>query len=190
MNYSLLSDEELVVLTQEKDDFAFSVLTERYTEKAKLTALSFDNVPFEKEDLIQEAMIGFLSAVYSFSKEKGCLFSTYASRCIRNRIISLIRSQCSKRRIPTELVVPFEETAELSENAPSPEESIISESQSEHILSLISSSLSKQEKDIFLCYLKGMSYDEIAKLCGISQKAVDGTLQRARKKLREKLSLL
>ncbi|MBQ8504590.1 MAG: sigma-70 family RNA polymerase sigma factor [Clostridia bacterium] len=189
MNYSLLSDEELVNLVKENDSEAFSCLTARYIEKAKIIALSFKNVPIENDDLIQEAMTGFLSAVYSFKNDSGCSFATYSSRCIKNRLLSVIRSSSAKKRIPHELVVPFEETTELSENVPSPEEHLISQSEAEYISSVISSSLSKQEKEIFMLYLTGMSYDEIARSARISQKAVDGTLQRARKKLREKLSL-
>lgn len=188
MNYSLLNDEELVTLCKENNRDALSVLTARYTEKARITALSFKNVQIETDDLMQEGMIGFLSAVYSFKNDGTSSFLTYASHCIKNRIISVIRSTSSKKRIPSELVVPFEDTAELFENAPSPEEHLISQSEAEYISSVISSYLTNQEKKIFMLYLTGMSYEEIANSSGISQKAVDGTLQRARKKLREKLS--
>ncbi len=184
-----MSDEELVTLCKANNSEAFSLLAARYSEKARLTALSFRNAPFENDDLVQEAMIGFLSAVYSFSENKDCSFSTYALRCMKNRILSLIRSSNSKKRIPSELVVPFEQTESISDIAPSAEESFISQSEAEYISSLISSSLTRQEKEIFMLYLTGMSYEEIAKIAGITPKAVDGTLQRARKKLREKLSL-
>ncbi len=184
-----MSDEELVTLCKANNDEAFSHLTARYSEKARLTALSFRNTPFENDDLVQEAMIGFLSAAYSFSENKDCSFSTYALCCMKNRILSLIRSSNSKKRIPSELVVPFEQTETISEITPSAEESFISQSEAEYITSVISLNLTKQEKEIFMLYLKGMSYEEIAKTAGITPKAVDGTLQRARKKLREKLSL-
>lgn len=189
MNYSILKDEDLVVLCKQDDKDALSVLTARYTEKAKLSAFSFKNVQIESDDLIQEGMIGFLLAVYSFENDGTCSFATYASHCIRNRIISVIRHSSSKKRIPSEMVVPLEETADFPENAPSPEEHLISQKEAGYISSIISSSLSEQERKVFMLHLTGMSYEEIANTVGISRKAVDGTLQRARKKLREKLSL-
>lgn len=184
-----MSDEELVTLCKANNSEAFSLLTARYSEKARLTALSFRNTAFENDDLVQEAMIGFLSAVYSFSENKECSFTTYAQRCMKNRILTVIRSSNSKKRIPSELVVPLEQSENLSDIAPSAEESFISQNEAEYISSLISQSLTKQEREIFMLYLTGMSYEEIAKKAGITPKAVDGTLQRARKKLREKLSL-
>ena len=188
MNYSPLSDEELVVFCKENNEEALTLLTSRYSEKAKLIALSFRNVRLETEDLIQEGMIGFLSAVYSFSDERGASFSTYASHCIRNRLLSVIRATLSKKRIPSDMTVSLQDNSDICGNVPSPEENVISQKEAEYISSVISSSLSTQEKNIFMLHLTGMTYDEIAKECSITPKAVDSTLQRARKKLREKLS--
>lgn len=188
MNYSLLSDEELVTLCKENNEEALSLLTARYSEKAKLIAMTFKNVHLETEDLIQEGMIGFLSAVFSFSGDRGASFGTYANHCIKNRLLSVIRATCSKKRIPTDMTVPFREDSQLFENVPSPEEYILSQKEAEYISSVISSSLSLRERNIFMLHLTGMTYDEIAKACAITPKAVDSTLQRARKKLREKLS--
>ncbi len=188
MDYSLLGDEELVYLCKGNDSEALSFLTAKYMKKARLSALSFKDSSVESEDLVQEAMIGFLSAVYSFRNDCGCSFETYASRCIRNRIISVMRTASSKKRVPSELVVPLEEETQLEESSPSPEENFFSEKEAEYISTVISSSLTKQENKIFMLHLAGMKYEEIAKSADISVKAVDSTLQRARKKLREKLS--
>ncbi len=189
LNYMNLSDEELIKLIRQNDTEAFSLLTARYTDKARLVATSFRNASVEKDDLVQEGMIGFLSAVRSFKNDGSCSFATYASHCMKNRILSVIRTNSSKKRIPTDLVIPLEENSDISEIVPSPEERFISKSEAEYISSVISSSLSPQESRIFILYLTGLSYGEIAETVGVSAKAVDGALQRARKKLREKLSL-
>lgn len=188
MDYSLLGDEDLVALCKKSDSEALSFLTAKYMKKARLSALSFKDSSFESEDLVQEAMIGFLSAVYSFRNDCECSFETYASRCIRNRMISIMRTASSKKRVPSELVVSFEEETQLTQSSPSPEEDFFSEKEAQYISSVITSSLTKQENRVFVLHLTGMSYEEISKSTGISVKAVDGTLQRARKKLREKLS--
>lgn len=187
MDFSLITDEELVALCIENDE-AFAVLAERYMEIAKLSALKFKNTSIETDDLTQEAMFGFLSAVYSFKNDGNCSFKTYATHCIKNRILSVLRATCSKKRIPLDMLVPFEQQEHLNDVSPSPEESLISEKSAEDISALISGSLSKQEHQVFMLYLTGMKYDDISATAGISVKAVDSTLQRARKKLREKLS--
>ncbi len=189
LNYINLSDEQLISLIKKNDSDAFSVLTARYTDKARLIAMSFKNTSVEKDDLIQEGMIGFLSAVRSFKNDGSCSFATYASHCIKNKILSVIRTSSSKKRIPTDLVIPFQEHSDITEIVPSPEERLISKSEAEYISSVISSSLSSLESRIFMLYLTGLSYSEIAASVGASPKSVDGALQRARKKLREKLSL-
>ena len=187
MDYSLLKDEEIVIFCKENNDEAFSVLTKRYTEVAEIVASSFADTGMEKADLVQESMLAFISAVYSFNDEKGCSFRTYASRCMRNRIISLLRGLSSKKRVPYFLTVSLEDNTELI-SAPSPEESLASENSAVYIHSVIDDSLSDREKKVFSLFLTGYSYEEISVRLGTSPKAVDSTLQRARKKLREKLS--
>ncbi len=187
LDYSLLKDEELVILCKENNNDAFSVLTQRYMETAAIIVNRFGACPMERADMIQEAMFAFLSAVYSYSQGKDCSFQTYASACMRNRIISLIRTLSSKKRVPQGLMVSLEENAELL-SEPSPEESLISENSAEYIAAVISESLSEKENEVFKLQLTGFTYEEIAKKLGTTTKAVDSTLQRARKKLREKLS--
>lgn len=187
MDYSLLKDEELVVLSKGNNESAFSVLTKRYTEVAGIISASFTDAGIEKEDMIQEAMLAFLGAVYSFSDAKGCSFRTYTSRCMRNRIVSLLRSLSSKKRVPSFMTVSIEENPDLIA-APSPEESVMTEDAAELIYSVMSQSLTDKEKQVFTLFLTDYSYEEIARRLGITSKAVDSTLQRARKKLRERLS--
>ena len=187
MDYSLLKDEEIVIFCKENIDEAFSVLTKRYTEVAQFVVSSFSDTGIEKADLIQEAMIAFVGAVYSYSDEKNCSFRTYASHCMRNRIISVFRALSSKKRVPYYLTVSIEENPDLI-SAPSPEESFASEDSAEYIYRVIEESLSEKEKKVFTLFLSGYSYEEIACRLGVTPKAVDSSLQRARKKLREKLS--
>ena len=187
MDYSLVKDEEIVELCKENNDEAFSVLAGRYTDVAGIVASCFTDTELERADLIQEAMLAFIGAVYSFNDSKGCSFKTYASRCMRNRIITVLRGLSSKKRIPYFLTVSFEENPELI-SAPSPEESFASRNSAEYIHTVIENSLTERERKVFSLFLTGYSYEEIAVRIGVTPKAVDSTLQRARKKLREKLS--
>ncbi|MBR3817508.1 MAG: sigma-70 family RNA polymerase sigma factor [Clostridia bacterium] len=187
MDYSLLKDEELVILSKSNNESAFSVLTKRYTDVAVIISAAFTDTDIEREDMIQEAMIAFLGAVYSFSGEKGCSFKTYTSRCMRNRIVSILRNLSSKKRVPSFLTVSIEENPDLI-SAPSPEESVTTENTAELIHSVIAQSLTEKEKQVFALFLTDYRYEEIANRLGMTPKAVDNTLHRARKKLREKLS--
>lgn len=186
LDYSILKDEELVFLCKDGNGDALSLLAQRYMKTADIIAGRFHGCPIENADLIQEAMFAFLSAVYSYNQDKDCSFETFASTCMRNRIVSLIRTLSSKKRVPQGLVVPLEENADTL-SIPSPEENLINENSAEYISSVISASLTKKESEVFKLHLMGFSYDEIANQLDTPVKAVDSALQRARKKLRDKL---
>lgn len=187
LEYSFLEDEKLVLLARENDAHAFSVLSERYFPKAEYHAGRFCGPSAEKEDLTQEGMLGLISAVFAFRQDGKASFATFADHCIKNRIISAVRTASSTRQIPQELTVPLDsENILIDDN--SPEDSLIAQSESERIYRLIKTSLSEKEKTVFLHLLAGMSYEEIAAREGCTAKSVDSTLQRVRKKLREKLS--
>ena len=188
LDYSLLKDEELVALCKSNDDKAFSVLTERYIPLSKALASRFCSAATEKDDLAQEGMLGFIAAVYAYDVNSTASFSTFAGHCIKNRIISAIRAISSKKRIPLEMTVPLEERQNFLSNDLSPEESFISREETERISALIENELTEKERTVFLLFLQGMRYEQIAAECDCTAKSVDGTLQRVRKKLREKLS--
>ena len=187
LDYSHLEDEELVLLSRENDTEAFSVLSERYFPKAEYHALRLCGPSAEKDDLTQEGMLGFISAVFAFRKDGNASFSTFANHCIRNRIISAVRVVTSRKQIPQELTVSLDSESLLIDDN-SPEDSLISQAESERIYCLIKTALTEREKKVFLHFLAGMSYEETAAKEGCTVKSVDSTLQRVRKKLREKLS--
>ena len=188
LDYSLLKDEELVALCKSNDSNAFSVLTERYIPVSRLHASHFYGAMIEKEDLIQEGMLGFIAAVYAYDKDSSASFSTFAGHCIKNRIVSAVRSVGSKKRIPAEMTVSLEERQDSPSRELSPEESFISQKESERISEMIETELTEKERAVFLHFLQGMTYKQIADKCDCTAKSIDGTLQRIRKKLREKLS--
>ncbi len=188
LNYDLVKDEELVILANEGDSKAMDVLTLRYIPIAKIYAAKYNINHLEKCDLVQEGIIGFLSGVYSYKNGSVASFSTFASCCIRNRIISVVRSALSQKHIPDTMLVPLEEHSDSADIQPTPEELLMSEKEAEYISQIIKDCLSQQEQKVFNLYLKGFSYEQMAKKADLSMKAVDSTMQRARRKLREKLS--
>ncbi len=186
-NYFQLNDEQLTFLAVERDDEALAVLTERYMNVAKYIASSFSSNNEDVSDLVQEGMIGFLGAVYSYEKNGEASFNTYASCCIRNRIISVIRATNTKRRIPEDMIVSLDSQRNHGSQSLTPEESLLSQKGVEYITTAIKSELTDREREIFMLYLAGCSYGDIAKKTDTTVKSVDSALQRARKKLKKRL---
>ncbi len=186
-SYYRLNDEQLAFLVREKDDEALAVLTERYMNVAKYVASGFTSNDEDASDLVQEGMIGFLGAIYSYDKDGTASFNTYASCCIRNRIISVIRATNAKRHIPEDMIVSLESQRNHGSQSLTPEETILSDKGAEYITEAIERELSDRERKIFMLYLAGCSYEDIAKETGSTIKAVDSALQRSRKKLKKRL---
>lgn len=186
-DYSALNDEELVQLSQNNDRGALSELSLRYSKVSFGIASTFAENSDVCDDLSQEGMFGFLSAVYSYKDTSKASFLTYASRCIRNRILSALRKSSSNKRIPESLLISLEQISDTFADHDTPEELFISRNNAKFITSIIEELLSNQEKDVLTLFLSGISYSDIAKELDLSPKAVDSTLQRAKKKLREKL---
>ena len=187
-DYLTLSDEQLLQLNKEGCRQALEALTDRYMTVAKLIAKSLCIPSEEASDYVQEGMLGFLSAVCSYDESRQTKFSTFAYVCIKNRMLSVLRKTAAKGNIPPELTVSYEEQAQSLLSHLTPEAQLISEKNIDDIL-CAAEKLSPQEQKVFSLYLTGMTYEEIAEKLSVTVKAVDGTLQRARKKLRKALSL-
>ena len=193
-NYSSLSDERLVVLCRADDGDAWDELSKRYLKVSGVLSAKMKNCPVENDDLIQEGMLGFFSAVYGFCEDRNAGFRTFAVICMKNRMMNAVKACAAKKQIPSQLCVSLE--SELNDSVGfasaaanlSPEEILVSKNEAQRISALIDSSLSENERRVFILCLSGNSYADISNKTGLSTKAVDGTLQRARKKLREKIS--
>ena len=182
-----MSDEQLVKLYSENFTEALDILSARYMKISQSIASSLGICADEFSDYVQEGMIGFLSAVCCYEESRQARFSTYACACIKNRMLSVLRKSAAKSNIPAELTVSFEQQSPCVSGELTPEQYIISERNISDILCAIDN-LSDREKSAFRLFLAGFSYDELAQKLSLTPKAVDGTLQRARKKLRKVLS--
>ncbi len=184
---SSCSDEKLVSLCALLDDEkAWNELASRYLRVAKGISTVFSGSTLEREDLVQEGMLGFIAAVYSFNG-KSASFATYAAVCIKNRMLGALKASSAQKQIPPSLFVPIEDESAATGSELSPEELLVSKNEEARISSLVSSELSKNEQAVFSLFLLGKSYRDIGEETGLSAKAVDGALQRARKKLKKAL---
>lgn len=191
IDYSKCEDNTLQDLASKGDRAAEEALAKRYIRLVRICARPLFLAGGDHEDLIQEGMFGLLSAIRQYDPEHGTAFKTFAELCIRRKLISAIKAASSTKHIPLNAGLSLEVL--LSEQCPSadflqlsPEEEILQRENEMHIRELLSSffeKLSKLEKQVFINYLKGLSYREIALLCSKDEKSVDNAIQRIRNKL-------
>ena len=195
MNYTIeTSDEVLWQAAPLGDARAEEILLEKYNRLVKICSRPFFLAGGDSEDLIQEGMMGLLSAIRQFDPARDTAFKTYAENCIRNRLISAIRSASRFKHTPLNESVSFESPMfDDSQAHPSglmrdPEELIIARERLDEVNSILSGSLSQLEKKVLEFYLSGLSYQEIADQLCKTPKSIDNAVQRIRKKLAQYLN--
>ncbi len=197
--YSNLNDNELLSMVNSGDKVAEDQLALRYTRLVKICSRPFFLVGGDGEDLIQEGMLGLLSAIREFDLSMNTSFKTYAEICVKRRIYSAIKSASRKKHDPLNDMVSFDDV--LSDESSSgavtygvslrrtPEEQVLAREGVGEIIKTYSRCLSKFEVEVLNLYLCGLSYSEIAELCGKTDKSVDNAVQRIRRKLARDLNL-
>ncbi len=190
MNDSTLTDETLCRRAAQGDQSAEEALALRYTRLVRACARPLFLMGGDGEDLTQEGMVGLLSAIRSYAPERGVSFRAYAETCVKNRMISAVRSASGKHHTPLNDSIPIETplfdenchcTAALS--ATDPEEILITRESVQERLGSLFSKLSDFEAEILKLYLSGLSYSEIADQANRPVKSVDNAIQRIRRKL-------
>ena len=187
--YLSMSDEALVSLVKAGDDGAFEVISGRYKETVRIKAASYFIEGGDRDDLIQEGMIGLFRAVRDFDSEKNVRFTTFAGLCIDRQLISAVRKASSLKNDPLNKSVPIPE-GELENRgaALSAEEIVFERIEAEAVKSRLSAVLSPMENRILGGLVQGKGYREIAEIEGISPKSADNAIQRIKKKAREVLA--
>lgn len=181
-----LSDEDVAVLAKKNPDAA-NHLVARYRNYVYKCAASFYVLGAEQDDIVQEGMIGLCNAIKRFNPDSDAKFRSFAAVCIRRQILSAVKASTRKKHIPLNSYVSLSDTdAEnvavfKSENEPL--SAILDEEYFKKMSVKISKKLSKLELKVLYSYLDGLSYSQIAKQIGKSEKAVDNAICRIKKKL-------
>ncbi len=189
-----LSDEKLQKLAADGDASAREALTSRYIDLVSSCVQPYYYMEGgETADLIQEGMVGFLSAVEGYDDSEGVPFRAYAMICIRRRIFSAIRSAARLKHAPLNRGVSFDET-EANQSRESntrfvldqrrtPEEQVLAKESEKEFFQSFLRCLSPYEQKILPLYLDGHSYRSMSEITGRTTKAVDNAVQRIRRKL-------
>ena len=192
--YSNMTDEKLIESIQLNDKVALECLMKRYNEIVNMKANKFFMVGAEKDDMIQEGMIGLYKAVKSFDAEKQNSFKTFANLCIERQLITAVKNSNRQKHIPLNSSVSLSGTAfEDNEDTTieevldiktvdDPLEIITRQEYYSNIKSKIDESLSEFELKVLERYKNGESYATIAQKLNTKVKSVDTAIQRIRKK--------
>lgn len=181
-----MSDEQLTRLAHEGYEEALSLLIRRYAPMVKRQAVSLCTQQFEAEDLAQEGMMGLLSAVRTYHSESAS-FRTYASICVRNRILSEVKRSGAAKQVPASELVRMDDEQEsplaLTGNEEDPAQLVVQKEEDSRLEGRLRKLLSPKEYGVLMLYLQSYAYEEIAQNMNMSCKAVDNALQRVRRKL-------
>ena len=190
LDYPAFSDMELHTMYLSGDVNAGNELVLRYRRLVKICIRPYFLAGGDSEDLLQEGMIGLLSAIREYDPDGGSSFRSFAELCIRRRVISAARSASRQKHAPLNDGLSLEqlqsgESQQVFERVfvPSAEELVLDRTSIDDFIAANSRFLSEFETDILTDYLSGSSYAEMAQRAGRSEKSIDNAVQRIRKKL-------
>lgn len=185
---STLSDQDLCSLAQNGNRIAEEELIHRYLWLVRFCARPYFLAGGDGEDLIQEAMVGFMSAIREFDCEKNSSFTSFSKLCINRKIFTAIKSATAAKHSPLNAYIsintPLFDSKSIISFA-NPETLVIGKEESEEIISRLSGVLSAFEKKVLVLYLDGLSYSEISQRLNKAVKSVDNAIQRIRRKTAE-----
>ena len=171
------------------DPAAEEALVSEYAQLVRACARPYFLAGGDGEDLIQEGMLGLLSAVRTFDPAKGVKFATYAEFCVRRRIYSAIRSASGYKHTPLNSYISLESPQLDESNTQNayflrdPEDFVIARESVGEVEKLLYGALSRFESSVLELYLEGMSYKDMAARLEKTSKSVDNAVQRIRRKL-------
>lgn len=197
--YQDQTDEALLIALREGDKLAEDALYSRYKQVVRSKARTYFLVGADREDLLQEGMIGLYKAVCDYEFGKQASFRAFAELCIVRQIITAIKSATRKKHLPLNTYVSLNRSVYEGDSertlidmlagahVSDPEELFIGREDYNAMAKHIDKALSKLEKSALELYLRGYSYQHIARTLGKSAKCVDNAIQRVKKKLEEQM---
>lgn len=182
-NYDNYTDEQLVDIYHDGDEYAFEVIYSRYKSVIEYHANNFFLQGGNRDDLLQEGNIGLVKAVNAY-KRGNASFKTFASTCIKNNILSEVSKDSKKANYPLNESVPLENIESENISGPDPLTHVIEEENSEEGIKRVRAVLSDFEIKVVEYVLKGYSKNaEIAELMNKDAKSIDNAKQRILNKL-------
>lgn len=199
--YDAASDEELVLWYRQGEKSAADFIINKYKNLVLKKAGSMFLLGGDRDDLIQEGMLGMFKAVRDYDLGKHVNFFSFADLCISRQMYTAVQSSNRKKHLPLNTYVSIysqslledEESREggflfnilATESEKSPEDMVIEQESIQQMEASIAQQLSKFETEVLNLYLAGFNYTEIAGVLGKHEKATDNALQRIKTKVRK-----
>ncbi len=194
--FNEMTDEQIIVEVQKGDKQALSYLMNKYKELVNIKVSKYFMVGAEREDIVQEGLIGLFKAIKMFKEDKNNKFKSFANMCIERQLITAIKSSTRQKHMPLNSYLSLNASAYDNEEengielintldnkmVEDPLETVMKKEYYKEIESSIEKSLSTFEKQVLDGYIKGYSYVTIAKQLDSPVKSVDNAIQRIRKK--------
>lgn len=190
-----IPDEVLAPEAAKGNEEALEYLLNKYKSLVRAKARGYFLIGADREDIIQEGMIGLYKAIRDFDADKQASFHYFAEICIRRQIITAIKTAARQKHIPlntyisTSRPVYDDESGKLlidiiiDKNSLDPEEVMIDREEINALEEKIKSGLSPLELKVLSMYLQGKSYREIAEDLKRESKSIDNALQRLKSKI-------
>ena len=194
VNFTNITDEELISLIKSGNNNALDFLIEKYQELVNMKVSKYFIIGAEKEDIIQEGMIGLFKAVKNFDAKKQNSFKTFANLCIERQLITAIKTSNRQKHMPLNSYLSLNTSAYDEDNSASilevfnshsvedPLDTITKKEYYKLVESTIDKSLSDFEKEVLKRFVQGESYVSIAQKLDAPVKSIDNAIQRIRKK--------
>lgn len=196
---SMVVDEDVIRDAKAGDPQALEFLINKYKSFVRAKARTYFLIGADREDIIQEGMIGLYKAIRDFRGDKLSSFRAFAELCITRQIITAIKTATRQKHIPLNSYVSlnkpiFDEESDRTlldviseENISDPEEMIINREEFNGIEVKMGEILSGLEWEVLSLYLQGKSYQEVAEELDRHVKSIDNALQRVKRKLEKYL---
>ncbi len=192
-----MTDEELITKIRANDKCALNFLMDRYKDVVNMKVSKYYISGAEKDDIVQEGLIGLYKAVKNFDKEKQNSFKTFANLCIERQIITAIKGSNRQKHIPLNSYLSLNSSNYENENGDEegelievldanaiedPLETVTKNEYYKQVEKTIEESLSDFEKKVLFRFIDGQTYMQIAESLNSPVKSVDNAIQRIRKK--------
>ena len=193
--YLSMDDDTLVELVHQGESEALDYLIHKYRNFVRAKARTYFLIGADKEDIVQEGMIGLYKAIRDFKEDKLTSFKAFAELCITRQIITAIKTATRQKHIPLNSYISldkpiYDEESDrtlldviMGAKAMNPEELLINQEEYDDIELKMVELLSDLERKVLALYLDGQSYQEISEELNRHVKSIDNALQRVKRKL-------
>lgn len=189
MSFEGIDDFELLELAKQDDQQAINGLFARHIGIVSAEANRFFLLGGDKDDLMQEGLIGLYNAIRKYDLESDLEFKYFARRCVRNSILDAVKSANRDKHKSLNDSVSYDSVMEIAADSKTPEELFLQEEFNKQFEDVCERVLSELQKQVLKHYLDGYSYQQIADMLKANYKQVDNAITQIKIKLRENLKI-